>query len=161
MDEEITEKLKIDHINWVSGLLDESDIKYLNNCDLFYEIKLKDGKKILFEHFLIKDYNEPYPFEDNNLKTDVSLWYKYKKEYEYIFIGHEHEILDRPDSNLWIVGSAGCTKDNITSYTSLEIGNTFSIKRIYINYDRKGFEEEIKKIDYPNKEHIIKKIFNL
>lgn len=161
IDDGITSKLKIEHIDWVRSLFDKSDEEYLKKCDLTYEIKTLNGKKILFEHFLIKDISELYPYEDNTLETDLSLWYKYKNEYEYIIIGHEHKILSEPNSNLWIVGSAGCTKDNITTYTSLEIGDTLSISRVFINYDRFKFEKEINKRDYPFRNIIKKDIFGI
>jgi len=164
------------HYAWVKSLLDESDREYLKKCDLYYTKEEFLGEKILFAHFLIEDEKALYPFEDVNLKNNVDAWLKNNKKYRTIFIGHEHEALSEDDvegvnddfeettgvcSNIWIVGSSGCTKDNMTSYTSLELGDTMSITRIYLPYDRDTFLKTLNSIEYPNKEIISKFAFGI
>jgi len=135
IDDAIQSETEKAHHVWVRSLLDETDREYLKNCSLYYDDEQFLGEKILFSHFIIEDENAPYPFEDVDLKTNIDIWLKNNKKYSKIFIGHEHKALSEDDveglngdfeeatgvcSNIWIIGSSGCTKDNQTTYTSIE-----------------------------------------
>jgi predicted phosphodiesterase len=180
IDDEITSVGEKAHYKWIRSLLNKSDEEYLKSCSLYYKYDIDCGKlsdkKILFAHFLISDEKASYPFEDIRLRYDINQWIKQNNEYEYIFIGHEHEPYNEDDvqgvngdferetgvlSNIRLVGSAGCTKDDKTTYTSLEIGDTISVTRIYLSYDRNAFLEKLSLIDYPDKEKIAKFVFGI
>lgn len=180
IDDEIKDEKEKLHYEWVRNQLDDSDREYLKNCSLYYTCNIDDekilSKKILFSHFLIKDENAPYPFEDIKIKKDIKQWIRNKDEYYYIFVGHEHAIYTENEiegvngnfyettgelSNLWLVGSAGCTKNNKTSYTVLEIGRSIKIYRVNLKYDRVKFLQKLNSIEYPDKENISKFIFGV
>lgn len=163
------------HYEWVRSQLNESNRNYLKTCGLYYEYDMSNdglpGQKLLFSHFLIENEKAPYPFEELKLRYDIDQWLKNNDNYNRIFLGHEHEsysedIVEGVNgdfekatgylSNIWLVGSAGCTKNDITSYTTIEIDNHITIKRVNIKYDRETFLNKLKSTDYPDKELIAK-----
>lgn len=179
IDNEIKDDQK-EHLDWVKSQLNDSDREYLEKCPLYYECTIDYDKipsnKILFAHFLIEDINAPYPFEDIRLKYDVNQWLKHNDEYMRIFIGHEHQIYKEDDidgvdgnfeiatgelSNIWLVGSSGCTKDNKTTYTALEIGRSILTRRVSLTYDRETFLHKLVLIDYPDKDKIVNFAFGI
>lgn len=156
IDDEMGE-YEIQHQNWVKKQIKDEQKDFLEKCNMFIE-KSINGKKILFEHFLI-NYNskEEYPFYDLDIVKDNSINKIIQSlDYDLIFIGHEHNDFSI-NNKLYDVGTSGCRKDNITRYTILDT-NSFEIETKYIEYDRKSFEEDLIKIDYPNR-NIVSKVF--
>ena len=143
-------KNQISHVKWVKKQIPDYQKKYIENSSLTLEKEI-NGKKILFEHFLIDDNSkDEYPFHDLKLAKDGLLGDIIKDlNYDLIFIGHEHKpfIID---NKLYDVGSSGCRKDNITMYTVLNT-ITFEIETKTLEYNRKQFEESLLKNNYPNR----------
>lgn len=147
------------HHKWIKNQITDIQKEYIEKCSLTLE-KEYNGKKILFEHFLIDDISKDYPFYDlkivkeNRLKEIVN-----KIDYDLIFIGHEHNEFTI-NNKLYDVGSAGCRKDNKTRYTILDT-DTFEIETKIIEYDRENFLKELLEKDYPEKEKIAEWFFGI
>jgi predicted phosphodiesterase len=175
IDSTITNNEEKKHQQWVSSQLGENDRKYLESCKLFYMQNFKN-RKYLFTHYLISDINAPYPYETESLKNNIDLWLKNNKEYDCIVIGHEHDVMIEDDvapngdfeeytgvlSNIHIVGSSGCTKNDKTSFVDIVI-NEYGIGSgpIYLPYDREKFVQKCLTTDFPNKENILNDFFGI
>ena len=148
------------HHAWVKNQITLEQQEYLKKCNLIIE-KTINNKRILFEHFLI-DYNDKsmIPFYDFKILKDGSI-NKIVEElnYDLIFIGHEHTSFSI-NNKLYDVGSSGCVKNNFTKYTILDT-DTFNIDVRSIEYNRKQFEEDVLKNDYPDRELIAPSFFGV
>lgn len=162
IDSNIDEDGEKQHYEWVKSLLDETDREYLNKCPLFYE---EEG--VLFAHFIIGDIDFQYPFARADFTKNVNGWQRYKDKYKLVLLGHEHRNIDQNElslngeTNIFLLGSSGCTNDDNTFYTSLELGEEISVTRVYIPYDREKFVLKLKSIDYPDKKMIAKHFFGI
>ena len=80
---------------------------------------------------------------------------------DYIFIGHEHKAFDLDIEGIKLVdiGSSGCVKNNITSYTIIELKNDIQIMRKIITYDKKKLVTALNKNDYPERDTLADKFF--
>ncbi len=159
IDDEMGEG-EIKHQNWIKSQITDSQKNYLEKCSLTLE-EVFNGKKVLFEHFLI-DYNskDQYPFHDLKVVKDDSI----KKiiellDYDLIFIGHEHKDFS-VDNKLYDIGSSGCRKDNTTRYTIFDT-DTFNVETKILEYDRENFEKDLLENDYPDRNLIAKWFFGI
>ena len=151
---------EIKHQNWVKKQITDKQKQYLEKCSMTIE-KEYNGKRILFEHFLI-DYNsqKQNPFYDLNIiKEDTINEIVKSLDYELVFIGHEHNEFSI-DNKLYDIGSSGCTKDNKTKYTILDT-DTLNIETKIITYDRDRFEKSLLEKDYPDRNLIAKWFFGI
>ena len=83
---------------------------------------------------------------------------------DYIFIGHNHKPFELTINNKNIVclGSSGCTKDNITKYTIINITDKeFTITSKHLPYNKDKFTNELLSVDYPCKQELSKIFFNI
>ncbi len=151
---------EVKHQNWIKNQIKDYQNEYLEKCSMTIE-KEFNGKKILFEHFLINnDSKSQYPFFELSIIKDNSI-NKITKllNYDLIFIGHEHSDFIITNK-LYDVGSSGCRKDNKTRYTILDT-DTFNIKTKIIDYDRESFKSSLLKEDYPDRNLIAKWFFGI
>ncbi|MDD2203633.1 MAG: metallophosphoesterase [Bacilli bacterium] len=157
------------HQKWVASQLDQSDREFLRKCSLDYTLEIYD-KKIKFSHFLLSGDSEIHPFVELFKLLKKDTWFKYSKDYEYYFVGHEHnsymydEYLEKNNivSNLILVGSSGCIKENQTYYIGLEVDQeSISFSRHSLSYDRGTFIETINGVDYPEKDFMSKTFFGI
>jgi len=151
---------EIKHQNWVKEQITDKQKEYLEKCNMTIK-KEYNGKKILFEHFLI-DYNsqKQYPFYDLSIIKEDSINNIVKSlDYDLIFIGHEHNKFSI-DNKLYDIGSSGCTKDNKTKYTILDT-DTLNVETRVITYDRDRFEKSLRENDYPDRNLIAKWFFGI
>lgn len=159
IDDEMGES-QIKHQTWVKEQIREDQKNYLENSKLFIEREY-NGKKILFEHFLIdNNTKEEYPFLDLDIIKDGSInGITNSLDYDLIFIGHEHKnfIID---NKLYDVGSSGCRNDNTTRYTILDT-ETLSVETKNITYDRESFEKDLLQYEYPDRNLIAKCFFGV
>ena len=147
------------HQTWVKNQITDKQEEYIKGSSLVLEKEI-NGKKILFEHFLIEDSKKQYPFHDLSIIKDNSINEIVKSlNYDLIFIGHEHKdfIID---NKLYDVGSSGCRKDNRTRYTILDT-DTFNVETKILEYDRKSFEKILFDTDYPDRDLIAKWFFGI
>lgn len=163
IDDEMGEN-EIKHQEWIQKQLNERHKEYLKKCPLFIE-KQYDGKRFLFEHFLLlENTNDEYPFEDidilNNIKIKEII---NDSKYEYFIIGHEHNSCEISLDNKRIicVGSSGCVKDENTFYTILSIDEEIEITKKVINYEREKLVLDLKEKDYPCRKNISKIFFGV
>lgn len=137
----------------------EKEINYIKKCPLYYQINIgyEDlifNKKYILCHYLINNEKDIYPFEKSNLKNDINLWKKYNDDKITYFIGHLHNSFDVNEVdgiigdyieddgtlvNIEVIDSAGCTKDEYTSYVILEISKVIKWQKRKIKYDREKF----------------------
>ena len=151
------------HYRYIAESLNEDEKMFLEKCPLFIECKYQD-KKLLFEHFLIKDKTKKYPFYSLGLLTNMKdcLPDVIKKiGADFIFIGHEHSgfTMDFEGQKLVDIGTSGCVKRNITNYTIIELRNDIQVMKKVITYDKEKLEEALKKIDYPERNQLAKHFF--
>lgn len=164
-----------EHHKWIKNQLKEKEINYIKNCPLYFEYKIKynniiPDKKIIFSHYLIEDPKKEQPFEQNHLKKDIGLWIKYNNERKLYIIGHLHnsfninevdgisgDIIEQTGelTNIEIVDSAGCSKNDIVSYTSLEISKGIKIEKIKVKYERGKFIKKVIGTDFPDKKILL------
>lgn len=150
---------ELKHQKWVKSKITDKQKGFLEKCSLTIE-KEYNGKKVLFEHFLIDNINKDYPFYDLGIVKDNKINEIIKSlDYDLIFIGHEHKnfILD---NKLYDVGSSGCRNDNKTRYTILDT-DSFTIETKILEYDRDSFEKDLLKEDYPDRNIIAKWFFGI
>ena len=170
-----------EHYEWVKNSLTDKEINYIKNCPLHYDINLscddsKFNKKYVLCHYLINDEKDIYPFEKNYFKKNIELWKKYNNNSITYFIGHLHQSFDINEvdgisfdliddygtlTNIEIVESAGCTKDEYTSYTIIEISKNTSFRRQKIKYDRNKFINKVMNTEFPDKENILKYFYGI
>lgn len=155
---------EVKHQKWVKSRLEDTHQKFLDSCPIFIKREI-NNKKYLFSHFLINNINDEYPFEKLSIVKDGSIEDKFKSvDTDYMFIGHEHKAFKivSNDKELIDVGSSGCTNNNSTRYTVLDISDDgIKIYTKELEYDRKQFINDLKTIDYPEKEMISKIFFGI
>lgn len=82
-----------------------------------------------------------------------------------IFYGHEHDLIQKKlegSSTYICVGSSGCSKDEYTYYTILNIEDgKYSIEKVELKYDREKFIETFSMMNYPDKDFISKVFFGI
>ena len=64
-------------------------------------------------------------------------------------------------TNIEIVESVGCTEDEYTSYTIIEISKNCKFEKRKIKYDREKFVNKILNIDFPDKNNILKYFYRI
>ena len=91
IDDKISENEAVHH-KWQGRQVTEAQKEFLNKCPLTLE-KEYNGKKVLFEHFLVDyDSKDEYPFYDVKIIKDGSIEKIVEAlDYDLIFIGHEHK----------------------------------------------------------------------
>ncbi len=164
IDYNIEEKDR-NHYKYIASTLGELERKFLEKCPLYIDFKFGNNK-FKFMHFLIKDKSLKYPYHSLNLLTTLKdcLGDVVKKiDADYIFVGHEHTGFDLEFDNkkLYGVGSSGCIKRNITSYTIIDIKAEITILRKVITYNKKKLEEALIKEDYPERNNLANRYFNI
>lgn len=165
-----------EHYKWVKKTLTAKEINYIKNCPLYYDLNIsyeepKFNKKYVLCHYLFENEKDIYPFETNNLKNDINLWKKYNNDSITYFIGHLHDSFNINGvdgilgdtiedfgtlTSIEIVESAGCTKDEYTSYTIIEIAKKICFREIKIKYNRDKFTDKVINTNYPDKNNILK-----
>ena len=158
INDDIASKLLSDnemrHKEWIKASLSDKEIEYIKNLPMEYE-ELLGGQLFTFSHFLLnetKDYY--YPLE---LLKDQSIFeVSNKYETNYMFVGHSHEAFTLSNDNIiTCVGSSGCRKDNVTFYTKLTVdGKNVRIDKKEVLFDRKTFEKEVLKVEYPDRQRV-------
>ena len=169
------------HYELVKKSLNKKEIDYIKKCPLYYDINIeyedkKFNKKYILCHYLIDNEKNIYPFELNNLKDDINLWKKYNDDKITYFIGHLHNLFDINEvdgikgdyiledktlTNIEIVDSAGCTKDEYTFYVILEISKSIKYQKRKIKYDRKKFVKKLIETEFPDKKNILKYFYGI
>lgn len=170
-----------EHYKWVKESLTDKEINYIKNSPLYYNINIeyedpKHNQKYVLCHYLIANEKEVYPFEKTHLKKDIELWKKYNSNNVVYMIGHLHNSFNINEvqgiigdyieeigelTNILIVESAGCSKDDTVSYTSLEIGRSIKIRKVNVKFDRKKFINKIMNTDFPDKKNILKNFYGI
>ncbi len=164
IDSEIRKRLSLneeEHRKWITSLLTDEELKYINDLPMSYE-ELIDGYLFNFSHFFLNE--EKNYFESLSiLGTDRIYQIANEQESDYMFIGHSHDDFQIQNSRfVTCVGSSGCSKNNMTFYTVLEVDNgNVKIFKKELEYDRKSFEKEIKKVEYPDKNRVISIFFGI
>lgn len=170
-----------EHYKWIKQSLTDKEIRYIEKCPLYYDINIeyndsKFNKKYVLCHYLFDNEKDIYPFEKNHLKKDVNLWKKYNDDNITYFIGHLHNSFninevegikgdyienDGTLTNIEIVDSAGCTKDEYTSYIIIEISKNSKYQRRKIKYNRNKFINKVKSVNFPDKKNILKYFYGV
>ena len=150
-----------EHRNWIHNELSAEQLDYLHNLPMEIE-ELIEGQLFTFSHFFLnknKNYFESLTVLGDNRVFNLSN----KIETDYMFIGHSHDPFQINNTSLvTCIGSSGCRKNNITFYTIIEIdSNNVRITRKEVVFDRKTFEKEVNKTDYPDREKVADIFFGI
>ena len=161
IDDEI-DKEEIKHYRWVKSQLTNDQKEFISKLPMAINYEV-GNKKILFEHFpILKNTIDDYPFEDLNIINDNSINKILDNlEYDYMFIGHEHNQMEFNSSNkkLIVVGSSGCLVNQTTFYTIINIeDDNIVVTKKLLEYNRNQFINDVLNYDYPCRD-IIKQIF--
>ena len=104
------------------------------------------------------------------MKQDINLWKTYNDDSIIYFIGHFHQSFDVIEvdgifgdtiedtgalTNIEIVESVGCTKDEYTSYTIIEISKNIRFEKRKLKYNRDKFINKMINDEFPDKENIL------
>lgn len=146
------------HQNWVRNTLSENNKLFLLQCPLKIEREF-NNKLFCFEHFLLKNSSLGYPFKRLSIFKSKNPEEEFLKEkYDYIFFGHEHLqiIMEKNNKIFYDGGSSGCTSNDETFYTIIEICDDIKISKKIIKYDRASYEEEVRNTNIPDKDLICK-----
>ena len=140
------------HKRWVHGQLTEEEIKYIEELPMTYD-KLIYGKLFTFSHFFLNESKDYY--QTLNILGDDRIYGTVEKEEtDYMFFGHSHEPFQIINNGVFTcVGTSGCRPNNSTFYTIVEVDSkNVRITKKEIFYDRKSFEREVLKSDYPDRQ---------
>lgn len=110
---------------------------------------------MFFSHFIIK-HNSDYPFYSTEIINSSNITTILKDlPYNYFFHGHIHASLNIDIDNKKVIclSSSGCTKNNITKYTIIDLDN-LNITEKELPYNRKKIINNIKRLDYPCKKEL-------
>jgi len=157
IEDDMSENEKL-HQNWVKSTLSDKNKLFLLQCPLKIE-KEFNNKLFCFEHFLLKNISSDYPFKRLSIfKSDNPEEEFLKEKYDYIFFGHEHLqiIMEKNNKIYYDGGSSGCTLNDETFYTIIEISDDIKISKKIVKYNRIAYEEEVRNTDIPDKELICK-----
>lgn len=152
---------ELKHVEWIKRELSEEELNYIENIPMTIQ-ELINGKLYIFSHFFFNE--ERTYFQSLNILSDNRIYDTIKElETDYMFIGHSHDAFQINNQGLYTcVGSSGCTKNNITFYTLLEIEDkNTKITKIMLEYDRKTFEKKLKNSDYPDVDKIKEERFGV
>lgn len=170
-----------EHYKSVWASLTEREVDYIKKCPLYYDVNIgyddeKFNNKIILCHYLINNKDDIYPFEKDNLKRNINLWKKYNDDNITYFIGHLHNSFDVNEvdgisgdyieddgtlTNIVVVDSCGCRKDEYTSYMILEISKSIKYEKRKVKYDRDKFIDKVLSHDFPDKKNILKYFYGV
>ena len=124
----------------------------------------------------MKDKDLDQPYEANYLKQDINLWIKYNDPNIIYIIGHLHDYFDVNEvegisnnrlefnnelTNIELVPSLGCSKDEYARYMIIEIDDSIIFERKSVKYNRDKFVKKIMSIDFPDKEGILNYFYGI
>lgn len=149
------------HRDWVRSQLNKEELEYIKNLPMSIE-ELIYGQLFTFSHFFLNkksNYFESLTILNDNTAYDVAN----AIETDYMFIGHCHDDFQIHSERLVTCGgSSGCTVDQSTFYLIVEIeGYNIKIIRKELNYDRKAFERDLLKKDYPERNTLAENFFGI
>ena len=149
------------HYDWIRESLNEDEMAFLKNCKCTIEENI-NGKKFLFEHFLIEDDTRKLPFYSLEIlkNGDVNNIIK-SLDYDYIFVGHEHRDFNIDEGKVHLIdmGSSGCRHDNLTRYTLLDINDDVNVEIKNIPFNRDELLNDLNEYDYPFRSFLAKIFF--
>ena len=151
------------HQKWITKVLGDSFKEYIRALPIQH-IENINGKTFAFQHFLLAKKRSLFPFEEiQPVKINGPEKYIDLQDTDYTFIGHEHKpfAVQKDDKHIIDVGSSGCTKDNKTYYTILNIADDITITQKELTFDRDRLIEDILKTDYPDREFLAKIFFGV
>lgn len=166
-----------EYYKWVKDSLSKREVDYIKKCPLYLKYNdIISDKDIIFCHYLIKDEKSDFPFETDSLKNNVNLWIKYNNTNVIYFVGHLHNYFDPNEvegisddyiedimtlPNIYVVGSAGCSHDDMVAYTILDIDKSIQIKNIKVKFDREVFVNKLLSMEFPDKKNILKIFYGI
>lgn len=151
------------HQNWLAEILGEEYKEHINSLSIQHVVEY-EGKTFAFQHFLLARKRSLFPFEEMpEVKMNGPEKYISLQNTNYTFIGHEHRpfSVNKENKHIIDVGSSGCTKDNKTYYTILEINKDITITKRELTFDRQRLIDDIKNTMYPDREFLAKIFFGV
>lgn len=152
----ITKKDRILNQKYMKSILNDKHKSFLKKCKIEKTINYNNNSITFFHYFYDKNifpnpFYSPKTYNFNNLSSD------------YYFFGHDHKAnnFKIKNHNLINVGSSGCTLDNYTFYTLIEINDKLTYKKVKIPFNRNELINDFKKSHIPNKEKKAKDFFNI
>jgi len=151
-----------EHQEWVKSSLNEKIEKKLKELPYIIKEKIEDIT-FVFIHYARKNDKFIYINEERTVEKLDEMFNG--MDADVIFYGHEHDLIQKKlegSSTYICVGSSGCSKDEYTYYTILNIEDgKYSIEKVELKYDREKFIETFSMMNYPDKDFISKVFFGI
>lgn len=149
------EEEKVEHYKYIHSTIPKEYIDKIKKYPLYYYLE-ENGYSFKFCHFFIKNIKNIYPYygigtiKRMKVKELLNL-----VDTDYVIYGHDHDASHFVfgKKHLVDIGSSGCVKDDNTFYTVITIDDEVKIETKKIKFDRKKFEDKIRKANYPMLEH--------
>ena len=154
-----------EHMNHIFNSLDREDLAFIKTMPVSIKKNYK-GVNLFFTHYahdsegVIRDNYEEFTESRlnkifDNAKSDV------------VFFGHIHNrkiIIDETGKSYVCLGASGCVKCDKTFYTYFEVHRengdvNFDIYRVSVPFNRKKFDEKMRKEFLPDKSEYAKYTF--
>jgi putative phosphoesterase len=149
-----------DHQKWVANQLDDNLKGIVKDFPYIIEEEIEEFN-VAFTHYAMNKEEKRFkPIEKN--PTIEKLDELFKDIYaDIIFFGHEHKQQDLRGRRHYInIGSSGCTKDNITYCTIMDVNNgKYNISRYYMEYDKEKIFKGLGDKKVPQRDFISKIFF--
>jgi predicted phosphodiesterase len=156
-----------EHMNYIFSQLDQGDMAFIKTMPVSIKTNYR-GVNIFFTHYahdadgVIRDTYDEF--------TEIKM-HKMFDEYksDVVFFGHVHSrkiIIDEGGKSYVCLGSSGCVKADTTFYTYFEVNRegqdiNFDIYRVTVPFNRKRFDEKMRRAPLPNKEVYAKFTFGM
>ena len=160
--DKITESEKLHHL-WNNSQLSDGSINFLKTLPQKSDLTV-NGHTMTVLHYAV-DSEDRYGFVKNPTKNDLEELFS-EVDSEIICYGHDHKrLICQSDKKLFInVGSCGCPEEekNIARGAILEIDKEkISLQCIDEIYDVNAVIKEIKRLNYPAAEEILKYFYGV
>ncbi len=160
--DKITESEKLHHL-WNRSLLSVTSINFLKSLPQRVDLTI-DGRTISVLHYSVDSENR-YRFVKNPTKNDLEELFS-EVDSEIICYGHDHKRLICQSDKKWYVniGSCGCPENekNVARGGILTIDEEkISLECIDEIYDVNNVINEIKRLNYPAAEEVLKYFYGV
>ena len=142
------------HMEYIYKQLDDDDLRFIKSLPKSIKIKYK-GQNVFFTHYshnlngVVKDDFKEF--------TESALDQLFgASDCDVVFFGHVHVrkiIINEVGKSYCCLGSSGCVTGNTTFYTLFDVNefDNLDIYKISVPFDRKEFEQKMKKDPIPEK----------
>lgn len=150
------------HQRWIKSRLNKEIRDKLEDSPYIIEENI-EGINFAFTHYARKEDKFIYIKDQRTVDKLDSMFSNINAD--VIFYGHEHDLRLQKlegEATYICVGSSGCTRDENTYYTLVNIEKgKYNIEKVNLRYNRARFIKTFNDIDYPDKNFIGEVFFGI